>query len=186
MSEPSEPKVRILLCGEPQRSDDGAAIRAGALLPVEIEALAEVLPLVQLSVEALLDVPNDMSVVIADAAVGVPPGRTVVVPLELVAQSAGPAPASSHSMPPSQVLALAEEIRGSLPRGVFVGIGGAEFGFGERLSPAVEAGIGAFVEALSHAVRTLAGEASESEPNAQSAGPDAGSDPDAELDFGVR
>jgi hydrogenase maturation protease len=159
VTQPSEPRVRVLLCGEPLRGDDGAAIRAGGLLPVEVKALAEVLPLVQLTVEALLDIPNDMSVVIADAAVGVPPGRTVVLPLELVAQPGGAAPASSHSMPPPQVLALAGEMRGSLPRGVFVGVGGADFGFGERLSPAVEEGMGAFVEALVTAIRTLAAEA---------------------------
>lgn len=150
--------MRVLLCGERQRGDDGAAILAAEMLPAEIRALAEVVPLGQLSVEALLDVPEGMAVIVADAAIGPEPGATVVVPLELVAHAGGAAPASSHSLPPDQVLALAAELRGSLPRGVFVGIGGSEFGFGERLSPAVEAGLPGFGATLAAEIGRLAAE----------------------------
>jgi Ni,Fe-hydrogenase maturation factor len=81
-----------------------------------------------------------------------------VLPLSNVARStgSGAALASSHSLPPDQVLALAEALRGSLPRGSFVGIGGAEFGFGEGLSAPVAAGLPAFVAALADEIRRLA------------------------------
>jgi hypothetical protein len=53
-------------------------------------------------------------------------------------------------------VALAEEMRRSPLRGTFVGIGGAEFGFGEGLSPAVEAALPALAAALSDEIRRLA------------------------------
>jgi hypothetical protein len=53
-------------------------------------------------------------------------------------------------------MALAEALRGSLPRGAFVGIGGAEFGFGEGLSAPVAAGLPAFVTAIADEIRRLA------------------------------
>ena len=151
------------VCGEGLRGDDGAAIRAAALLPDDVRALADVLEVGQLSVETLLDVPDGAAVIVADAAVGIAAGEIVTLPLAHLARPAargesGAVPASSHSLPPDQVVALAGEMRGSPPRGSFVGIGGAEFGFGERLSPAVEAGLPGFAAAIAAEVRRLAGE----------------------------
>ena len=110
------------------------------------------------SVEALLNVPADAAVVVADAAVGIPAGRIVVLPLEDVARPAGSgaSPASSHTLPPDQVLALADEMRGSPLRGTFVGIGGAEFRFGEPPSEEVAAALPAFAAALADEIRRLA------------------------------
>jgi len=65
-------------------------------------------------------------------------------------------PASTHTMPAREVLALAAELRGTPPRGTFVGIGAAAFGFGEELSPAVAAGIPAFAAAIESEIRRLA------------------------------
>ena len=59
-------------------------------------------------------------------------------------------------MPPDQVVALAAELRGAVPQGVFVGIGGAEFGFGEELSGVVHAALPEYVAALCEAIRSLA------------------------------
>jgi hypothetical protein len=42
-----------------------------------------------------------------------------------------------------------------MPRGVFVGIGGAEFSFGEELSAAVAAGLATFAAALADEIRRL-------------------------------
>lgn len=153
-------RVQVLVCGEELRGDDGAAIRAAEMLPDDVRALAEVLEVGQLSVEALLDVPAGVAVIVADAAVGVAAGEVVTLPLARLAHpgGSGAAPASSHSLPPDQVVALAREMRGSPPRGVFVGIGGAEFGFGERLSAAVEAGLPAFAAVIAAEVRRLATE----------------------------
>jgi hydrogenase maturation protease len=150
--------VRLLVCGERLRGDDGAAIRAVEMLDAATRALVEVVEVGQLSVEALLEVPAGVAVIVADAAVGVPAGEIVTLPLADVARStgSGATPASSHSLPPDQVLALAEELRGSPLRGSFVGMGGTKFGFGERLSPPVAAGLRAFAEAIAAEVRRLA------------------------------
>jgi len=161
MSDVSGPRTRVLVCGERMRGDDAAALVAVKMLPEDARALAEVVEVGQLSVEALLDVPDGMAVIVADAAVGLAAGVVVTLPLERMAArggvgaSGGAAPASSHSLPPDQVLALAAELRGSMPRGVFVGIGGAEFSFGEELSAAVAAGLATFAAALADEIRRL-------------------------------
>jgi hydrogenase maturation protease len=150
--------VRVLVCGERLRGDDGAAVLAAEALDQATLALAVVVEVGQLSVEALLDVPEGAAVIVVDAAAGVAVGKVVIVPLaDIAGRSAAASPASSHSLPPDQVLALAEELRGSPFRGVFVGIGAAEFGFGEDLSPAVAAGLPAFTAALAAAIRRLSG-----------------------------
>lgn len=93
----------------------------------------------------------------ADAAVGVPAGEVVTLPLDEVTVRGGQvAPASSHGLPPERVLALAEEICGLPFRGSFVGIGGADFGLGGQLSPQVAAGLPALAAALDQAIRSLA------------------------------
>jgi hydrogenase maturation protease len=150
--------VRLLVCGERLRGDDAAVILAVELLPPEVRAMAEIVEVGQLDVEALLDVPDGVAVIVADAAVGVAAGGVVTMPLADVARStgSGAGPASSHSLPPDQVLALANELRGSLPLGSFVGIGGAEFGSGEGLSEVVAAGLPAFASAIAEEIRRLA------------------------------
>jgi len=160
MSGPSGlPAVRLLLCGERLRGDDSAALLVAEWLPEDARSLADIVEVGQLSVEALLDVPDSVAVIVADAAVGVAAGVVVTLPLDRVAAGradSSAAPASSHSLPPDQVLAIAAELRGSMPRGVFVGIGGAEFGFGAGLSPAVAAGLARFASTLAHEIRRLA------------------------------
>jgi hydrogenase maturation protease len=169
----------VLVCGERLRGDDGAAVRAAEMLPGSVRALAELLPTGQLSVEAVLEVEEGAAVIVADAAVGAPAGATVVLPLVRVARADGAAPASSHSLPPSQVLALAAELRGSLPRGVFVGIGGSNFELGEGLSTAVEAGLPAYTAALASEIRRLAaGDGGAVEDGAASGAPDTSGHPD--------
>ena len=159
MSErPESSRVHVLLCGERLRRDDGAAVLAAASLDEDTLALAAVVDVGQLSVEALLDVPDGEAVIVADAAVGVSAGTVVIVSLtEISRRGPGATPASSHSLQPDQVLALVQELRGSPLVGVFVGIGGAEFGFGEELSPAVAAGLPAFTSALAQEIHRLAG-----------------------------
>lgn len=154
----------MLLCGERMRGDDAAALVAAETLPGDARALAELVEIGQLSVDSLLEIPDGVAVIVADAAVGVAAGVVVTLPLERVAArggagagaGGGAAPASSHSLPPDQILALAAELRGSLPRGVFVGIGGAQFGLGERLSPLVVAGLATFTATLADEIRRFA------------------------------
>jgi hydrogenase maturation protease len=160
MSDETQARMRVLVCGERMRRDDGAALFAADMLPEDARALAEVIEIGQLSVEALLEIPDGAAAIVADAAIGVAPGAVVTLPLERVAARAaaggGAVPASSHALPPAGVLALAEELRGSPLRGSFVGIGGAEFGFGEGLSAPVTAGLATFAATLADEIRRLA------------------------------
>ncbi len=153
--------VTLLVCGERFRRDDGAAIAAVQLLPPAALALAEVAEVGQLDVETLMDVPDDAAIVLADAALGVVPGQVVTLTLDDVADNSrgGPTPASTHSLSPEQVLGVAAELRGSMPRGLFVGIGAADFGYGEQLSPAVAGKLDEFAEAIAEAIHSLAGDA---------------------------
>lgn len=145
------------------RGDDAAALLAAEALPADVRSLAEIVEIGQLSVEALLDLPEGTALVVADAALGVVPGVVVTLSLERVAAGGGrgapvATPASSHSLAPDQVLALAAEVRGAMPRGVFVGIGGAEFGFGQAPSGPVAAGLAVFTATLADEIRRLAAE----------------------------
>ena len=138
--------LRLLVCGNADRGDDGAALRAVAhFLPrlgMTVLERLEVRRCQQLDALDLIDVPPSEAVVILDTVVGVPAGRIVTVPLdELAERCTGIAPRSSHALPIDQVLGLATAVRGSLPPGVFIGIGGKWFGFGELLSRAVREAI---------------------------------------------
>jgi hydrogenase maturation protease len=157
----ARPTVRLLVCGAAERGDDGAALVAVAtLLPILPPALLGVLEIRrcgQLQVDDLVDVPHDMAAIVLDAAVGIGPGTVAVVPLEsLGSRTDGPAPHSSHALPVQQVVAIAAAIRGRLPVGSFVGIGGRRFSFGEVLSRPVRAGLPAFREAIGQEIERLA------------------------------
>jgi len=138
--------LRLIVCGNADRGDDGAALRAVAhFLPRLGQAVRERIEVrrcLQLGAVDLIDVPESEAVVILDTVVGIPPGKVVCVPLpELAARDGTIVPRSSHALPIDQVLGVAAAVRGSLPPGIFVGIGGKWFGFGELLSRAVRDGI---------------------------------------------
>jgi hydrogenase maturation protease len=150
--------VAVLICGERLRGDDGVAVLAASLLPYDVAALASITEVGQLSVEALLAAASDAAVIVVDSAVGVAPGRVVVLPLSALASGSGGdvAPASTHAMPARQVLMLAAELRGAPIGGIFIGLGGMAFGLGEELSPAVAAGLPEFAAAIESEIRRLA------------------------------
>ena len=82
MTHLAPPSVRLLVCGNADRGDDGAALSAVAtLLPSLPSALLERLEVRRcghLRVEDLTDVrPGEIAVVV-DAAVGIPPGHVVI------------------------------------------------------------------------------------------------------------
>ena len=137
------PSVRLLVCGNADRGDDGAALSAVATLlpalPSPLLERMEVRRCGQLRVEDLLDVTQGEVALIVDAAVGVPPGHVITVPIADIAPLLGtPAPRSSHELPIDQVLSLAATLRpGGLPAGSFIGIGGRRFGYGRPLSRSV-------------------------------------------------
>lgn len=155
------PSIRMFVCGSADRGDDGAALAAVAgLLPTLPRAVlerVEVRRCAQLGIDDLVDLPPDMTAVVVDAAVGIAPGQVVVLSLERVAgQRVGPAPHSSYALPPDVTIRLAGDLRGAVPEGSFVGIGGRSFAFGRPLSRPVRSGLAAFRRALRAELTRLA------------------------------
>jgi len=133
--------VWLLCCGNADRRDDGAAL-------VATRGLAAT-QCGQLDIDHLLAAPAGVPIVICDAAAGVAPGVVVTKTFdELLANPRGPAPHSSHALPIDQVIGIARALADKPIDGLFVGIGGADFGFGCGLSPAVEAALPEFRAAI--------------------------------------
>ncbi len=137
--------VWLLCCGNPDRRDDGAALLATRGLPATRCG--------QLEIDHLLAAPAGVPIVICDATVGVAPGRVVTLTFdELLANPRGPSPHSSHALPIDQVIGVARALSPQPIDGLFVGIGGADFGFGQGLSPSVEAALPQFRAAIERQV----------------------------------
>ncbi len=157
-------RVPVFVCGEPARGDDAAGFAAVELLPPDARARAEVVPVGQLDVLFLLDLPADAPCVVVDAVAGLPPGEIWVRPLAALVERArrqvgtsrGPEPRSSHELPLDEVLALAAALRDSPPAGTFVGIGGACWDVGSPLTEPVRARLRAFAAAIAAAVEAHA------------------------------
>lgn len=154
------PELRILVCGTADRGDDGAAMAAISHvlpgLPEEILARLEIRRCQQLDVTDVMDIGPGEACVVIDTVVGVEPGRVVTMSLEeLARRPAGIAPRSSHALSVDEALLIAEACRGSLPPGTFVGIGGKWFGYGERFSRAVRAGLPEFGAAIGRSIEEL-------------------------------
>jgi len=151
--------VRLLVCGNTERGDDGAARVAvtGLLpgLPARLLADLDVRPCESLQLEDLLELPADCACVIVDAALGVIPGMVVTIALtDVPARDArtGPVARSSHVLPIGQIVAMAEVMRGRRIDGYLVAIGGDTFGFGPGLGQHVRAGLPAFEAAIEAAL----------------------------------
>ncbi len=155
---PARQRVVVLACGEPERGDDAAALRAIERLPASALETAEIRHCRSLGPDDLLELGPDEACLLVDAAVGVAPGLVVGGPLESLARPAPGAaiPRSSHLLPVEEAVRLAAILRPGLPTGSFVGIGGASFGLGEGLSAAVEDGLPAFVDAIAAEIERLA------------------------------
>jgi hydrogenase maturation protease len=162
MTHLAPPSVRLLVCGNADRGDDGAALSAVATLlptlPAPLLERLEVRRCGQLRVEDLLDVPAGEVAVVVDAAVNIPPGHVASLALSDIAPALGTAaPRSSHDLPIEQVLSLASTLRtGGLPVGVFIGIGGRRFGYGRPLSRSVRLAMPGFQKAIAAELARLA------------------------------
>jgi hydrogenase maturation protease len=151
--------VRLLVCGNAERGDDGAALAAVASLlaglPPHLLDVLEVRRCEQLDLDDLIDLPTTAACVIADAVVGLAPGEVVTIPLtELPGRdaAASPVPRSSHVLPIGQLVAIAEIMRDDPLDGSFVGIGGRSFGFGRGIGRPVRAALPAYRAAIESAL----------------------------------
>ena len=153
------PTLRLLVCGSADRGDDGAALRAVAhLLPRLDDATRrqlEVRRCVQLDATDLIDVADGEACLVLDTVVGVEAGTVVELGLDDLADRPTVAPRSSHALPIDQALGIARAVRGVLPPGSFVGIGGKWFGFGDVRSRALRNGMATFELAIEAAIRRL-------------------------------
>lgn len=152
------PTVRILVCGNADRCDDGAAIWAiSHLLPgmssIDVPGL-QVVKCGQLNVEDLVE---GGPTLIVDTAVGIAPGRVVTLDFDqLLAHPKQIAPHSSHALPIDQVIGVARQLSDGPVDGLFVGIGASDLGYGQRLSRPVREQMGEFVVAIHKALMRLA------------------------------
>ena len=158
-------RVDILLCGSPDRGDDGAPIAAGRLL-TDLPATARLRAVGQLDIDDLLDVPNDGAVVIVDAATGIEPGVILELPLRgFLGEGSVTRPRSSHALALPEVIGVADMVRGRPLTGRIVVIGARQFGLGRPLSRRVEAALPALADTIRLTVRAVA----ESDPARQRA-----------------
>jgi hydrogenase maturation protease len=152
--------VRVLVCGNVDRCDDGAAIWAATEMLAAIETQlgqADVRQCGQLDVIDVLDLGPGVPLVIIDCTVGVTAGEIVTLPFdELLAHPRGPSPHSSHALPIDQVIGLARTLSDRQIDGLFVGIGGVDFGFGRTFSTPVRKALPAFIAAIAAAIEHLA------------------------------
>ncbi len=157
------PRIPVFLCGDAHRGDDGAALRVVRLLAPGVRRHANIVVAGQFDASMLLGVPDGAPCVIVDAVAGIEPGAIVAKPLaELSAlgrRRAGaarrPKSRSSHDLPLEQALALADELRSHPVEGWFLGIGVADCGLGETLSPAVTVAMPALAARLAEILDEL-------------------------------
>ena len=93
-------RVIVLVCGEAERGDDGAAFRAVAALPPSALAVAEVRRCGTLEVDHLLAIGPDEACLVVDAAVGLPPGEIATGSLESLASRGRPRLVGEPCAPP--------------------------------------------------------------------------------------
>jgi hydrogenase maturation protease len=145
--------VEVLICGSPDRGDDGAPIAVSELLAGSLSPDVALRVVGQLGVDDLLAIPPAAGVVIVDAATGIDPGAIVHLALDgLIGRRGGLRPRSSHSLGLPEVVGLAEMIRGRPLTGRIVAIGGAQFGLGEPFSPPVAAALALLSDAVVEAI----------------------------------
>lgn len=145
--------VEVLVCGAPDRGDDGAPIAAAALLRDCLPIDARLRIVGQLDIDDLLRVPAGAGVIIVDAAKGIRPGRIIELPLNgLHSRDDRLRARSSHALAISEVIGVANLIRGRPLRGRVVVVGGAEFGLGAPLSARVAEAVPALVTAVLAAI----------------------------------
>jgi hydrogenase maturation protease len=147
--------VEILVCGSPDRGDDAVALAAAPAIRAALPPDARMKVVGMLDIDDLLAVARGAGAVIVDAAVGIPPGRIVTLPLTGLIGREGLQPRSSHALAFREVIGLAELLRGVPMVGQIVAVGANRFTPGKPLGRSVAAAVPALVEAtLAAAERT--------------------------------
>lgn len=152
--------LRILVCGASDRGDDGAALaailRILPTLPDPVRSRIEVRRCPELQVSDLIAVTPGEACLVVDTVGGIEPGTLIQVSLaDLANSSDGLSLRSARALSVEDTFLIAEAVCGAMPQGLFVGIGGRWFGYGERFSRVVKAELPAFGEAIRAAIDEL-------------------------------
>lgn len=135
--------------GNTLRSDDGVGVYAAqAIAQFGIETLA----VHQLTLELAEPISHAGTIIFIDACDDAAPGVISVRRAEAQAGSS----AFVHSVTPESLLAAARDLYGAQPDACLFTVGGADFGYGESLSPEVQA---ALSELITQVVGFCRGEA---------------------------
>jgi len=158
MTTAAYPRVHLLVCGNVDRRDDGAALWAVShLLAGMGELIAPELTVIQcgqLNIDDLVGL--DGPALIVDTAIGVAPGDVVTLDFDdLLRHPKAAAPHSSHALPIDQVIGVARNLSDRPIDGLFVGIGAADVGYGAGLSTPVRESMGKFVMEIERALVRL-------------------------------
>jgi len=154
--------LRILVCGDADRGDNGAPLiaisRLLPSLPRSVLDQVEVRRREQLVVEDLEDLSPGEACLIVDTATGLDPGAIVTISLEdLAGDPRRPIPRSAHLARIDEGIRMVSEHRGAIPPGSFVGIGGRSFGFGVPLSIPVRTALPEFAGTIGLEISRILG-----------------------------
>ena len=162
MTHLAPPSVRLLVCGNADRGDDGAALsvdrHAAAVAANGVAGTSRGPPMRALRVEDLTDVRSVEIAVIVDAAVGTPPGHVVILPIRQDPRGgrfAGPALLARAAHRPGARTRPGASTGAGCPRASFVGIGGRRFGYGRPLSRSVRLNLPSFQAAIASELARL-------------------------------
>jgi hydrogenase maturation protease len=138
-------RVLIIACGNPLRSDDGAAWHAAETLRRTLPSgQAEILCLHQFTPELAEAASHADAVIFLDAAAKGTPGQVVCEPVGAEAADSH----FSHHLAPASVIALARQLYGASPQAFVVSLCGECFDHGEDLSRVVAAALPEFVRTV--------------------------------------
>jgi hydrogenase maturation protease len=122
--------------GNPLRGDDGVGVHVAHLLGDSgVSPEASILARHQLTLELAEPISRAAGVIFVDASALASPGEIIE---QVVEAQTAPGP-WTHDASPEGLLSAALELYGHAPPATLIGVGGADFGFGENLSPVVEA-----------------------------------------------
>jgi hydrogenase maturation protease len=148
-------KVRVIALGNEMARDDGAALLAAARLEAGPDVDVVVAGRPGPGLLDLLD-PAMPTLLMDVVRQGAEPGALVELGLdELVHAAVDGEPISSHGMGVVQAFRLARALGRALPLGCFLGIGGRDFGPGEKPTAEVAAAIDDLVTAAERAIADL-------------------------------
>jgi len=131
--------------GNPLRGDDGIGIHVAHTLMEMTESAWEVIACHQLTLDLVDPIQRADFVVFVDADLDLAAGEIAVCPVEPLAQIVN---SWSHQVDPALLLGVASAWYGKCPRASLIGVGGADFGLSETLSPEVAATVPQIVKIL--------------------------------------